>query len=165
MEIKRGGIWYIESGYCSTVGSEQRPGRPAIVVSNDKNNKSGKTVEVVYLTTQPKRDLPTHVTIHSTSRESTAICEQITTVAVERFGDYCGEATAREMAQVNTAMLISLDLTMQTEPVEPELDPEPVLEEPPPAPGPDPRIMELETKNAVLQQMYDALLNRLIKAG
>ena len=61
-EIKRGDIWYIESGY-NTVGSEQRPGRPAIVVSNDRNNEYSSTLEVVYLTTQPKHDLPTHVTI------------------------------------------------------------------------------------------------------
>ena len=72
MDIKRGDIWYIESGY--SVGSEQRAGRPAIVVSSG-------TVEVVYLTTQPKRDLPTHVTISSLSRESTALCEQITSVS------------------------------------------------------------------------------------
>ena len=57
-EIKRGDIWYIESGYI-TVGSEQRPGRPAIVVSNDRNNEYSSTLEVVYLTTQPKHDLPT----------------------------------------------------------------------------------------------------------
>ena len=66
MGIKRGDIYYIESGY-ATVGSEQRPGRPAIVVSNDRNNEHSSTLEVVYLTTQPKHDLPTHVTIRSTS--------------------------------------------------------------------------------------------------
>lgn len=86
MDIKRGDIWYIESGY--SVGSEQRAGRPAIVVSNNRNNQYSGTVEVVYLTTQPKRDLPTHVTISSLSRESTALCEQITSVSTERFGSY-----------------------------------------------------------------------------
>ena len=73
-EIERGDIWYMESGY-NTVGSEQRPGRPAIVVSNDRNNEHSSTLEVVYLTTQPKHDLPTHVTIRSTNRESIALCE------------------------------------------------------------------------------------------
>ena len=43
MGIKRGDIYYIESGY-ATVGSEQRPGRPAIVVSNDRNNEHSSTL-------------------------------------------------------------------------------------------------------------------------
>ena len=109
MEIKRGSIWYVESSYAA-VGSEQRPGRPAIVVSNDKNNQHSGTVEMVYLTTQPKHDLPTHVTIHSTNRVSIAICEQITTVAVERIGSYYGQATDEEMAAIDRAMLISLGI-------------------------------------------------------
>lgn len=117
-EIKRGDIWYIESGY-NTVGSEQRPGRPAIVVSNDRNNEHSSTLEVVYLTTQPKHDLPTHVTIRSTNRESIALCEQITSVAVERFGDYCGRVTEQEMSRIETAMQISLalDVAVAVEPV------------------------------------------------
>lgn len=109
MEIKRGDIWYVESSYAA-VGSEQRPGRPAIVVSNDKNNQHSSTVEMVYLTTQPKHDLPTHVTIRSTNRVSTAICEQITTVAVERISSYCGQASDEEMAAIDRAMLVSLGI-------------------------------------------------------
>lgn len=108
MDIKRGDIWYIESGY--SVGSEQRAGRPAIVVSNNRNNQYSGTVEVVYLTTQPKRDLPTHVTISSLSRESTALCEQITSVSTERFGSYRGAVTAEEMEDIEEAMMISLGL-------------------------------------------------------
>ena len=59
MNINRGDIWYIGNGY-PAVGSEQRPGRPAVVVSNQQNNRYGEVVEVIYLTTAPKRDLPRH---------------------------------------------------------------------------------------------------------
>lgn len=155
MDIKRGDIWYIESGY-ATVGSEQRPGRPAVVVSNDKNNKYSSTLEVIYLTTQPKHDLPTHVTIRSTNRESTALCEQITSVAVERFGDYCGHVTEHEMNRIETALLISLGLIVK----------EPVTEETPPTTANDSaRVAAAEAKCAMLQEMYDALLGKLIKAS
>lgn len=58
--MKRGEIYYIESTYRET-GSEQRGGRPAVIVSNDKNNENSEVVEVVYMTTKPKNDLPTHV--------------------------------------------------------------------------------------------------------
>lgn len=54
MNINRGDIWYIGNGY-PAVGSEQRPGRPAVVVSNQQNNRYGEVVEVIYLTTAPKR--------------------------------------------------------------------------------------------------------------
>ena len=64
MNINRGDIWYIGNGY-PAVGSEQRPGRPAVVVSNQQNNKYGAVVEVIYLTPAPTRDLPTHVAIRS----------------------------------------------------------------------------------------------------
>lgn len=108
MQIKRGEVWYIEKGY--STGSEQNSGRPAVVVSNDLNNLHGTTVEVVYLTTQPKRNLPTHVLIHSLSRISTALCEQIITVAIERVGNFCGCLTADEMEGIEAAIHISLGL-------------------------------------------------------
>lgn len=110
-EIRRGDIYYIEK--YPVVGSEQQAGRPAIVVSNKENNRHSNTVEVVYLTTRPKTDLPTHVHIESSAKPSTALCEQVTTVSVERLGDYAGHLTDREMTQVDIALLVSLDLYME----------------------------------------------------
>lgn len=110
-EIRRGDIYYIDK--YPTIGSEQQAGRPAIIVSNEKNNQHSATVEVVYLTTQPKADLPTHVTISSAPRSSIALCEQVTSVSIDRIGDKVGRLTKREMTQVDIALLISLDLTME----------------------------------------------------
>ena len=76
-DIKRGEMFYISRGGASYNGSEQHADRPAVVVSNNKNNENSNVVEVVYMTTQPKTDLPTHVTIRSTGRISTALCEQV----------------------------------------------------------------------------------------
>lgn len=42
--MKRGEIYYIESAYRET-GSEQRGGRPAVIVSNDKNNENSVSVK------------------------------------------------------------------------------------------------------------------------
>lgn len=93
--IRRGEIFYISRG--TFYGSEQRPHRPAVIVSNNKNNKNSPIVEVVYLTTQPKNNLPTHCTIRSTGRISTALCEQVHSVAVERIGTYIGKCSDKEM--------------------------------------------------------------------
>lgn len=166
MSFKRGDIYYIGSGL--SVGSEQRPGRPAIIVSNDKGNATSSTVEVVYLTTQPKRDLPTHVVIRSLDRESIAICEQITTVATERIGSYKGRVTDTEMANLEIAMLVSLDLQMgQVQ----EKTVEVVKEVPVPMPVPatsgnaelEAELAATKAKCEMLQTMYDALLSRVVK--
>lgn len=111
LEIQRGDIWYINQGGQSAIGSEQKSGRPAIVVSNNLNNRYSKTIEVVYLTTHPKTEIPNHVTIQSSKFYSTALCEQVTSVSTQRLGRYCGHLTAQEMRAVDTALMISLGLT------------------------------------------------------
>lgn len=105
-DVKRGEIYYISRGGYNT-GSEQQADRPGVIVSNDKNSQ---TLEVVYLTTQPKNELPTHCTIRSTGRVSTVLCEQIHTVAVERIGKYIGVCTAQEMQNIDIGLMISIGL-------------------------------------------------------
>lgn len=107
-EIKRGDIFYIHRA--PVIGHEQFSGRPAIIVSNDINNQRGETVEVVYLTTQPRSNMPTHVAIHSAKFLSTALCEQVTTVSVERIGNYYGYCTQEEMLEVDAAIMVSLGI-------------------------------------------------------
>ncbi len=108
MVITRGDIFYI----CPqpTCGSEQRAGRPAVVVSNERCNENSSVVEVVFLTTRDKSPLPTHAPVTSAGRQSLALCEQITSVSIERFGDYIGHVTDEEQQAIDRALLISLDL-------------------------------------------------------
>lgn len=107
--LKRGNIYYIFRSFAE-IGSEQHAGRPGIVVSNDSCNNSSEVVEVVFLTTAPKNDLPTHVIIRSTSKISTALCEQVTSVDTCRLGDLIGTCTAAEMDAIDQALAISLDI-------------------------------------------------------
>lgn len=163
---KRGEIYYIESYY--TTGSEQRAGRPAIIVSNEKNNANSATVEVVYLTTQPKHDLPTHVTVRGTGKDSIALCEQITSISTDRLGEYCGECSKQELAALETAMMISLDLSVsvgQTKEVEVIKE---VVKEVPVSDGEE--VKELQRKLAVaegqtdiMRKMYNELLKKVMK--
>lgn len=107
-EIRRGDIYYIMR--FDTYGCEQQTGRPAVVVSNDANNKYSQTISVVYLTTKDKKDMATHVPIKSSRQESTALCEQVTTVDRDRFGDYMATCSDEEMDQVDKAVTIALAL-------------------------------------------------------
>lgn len=111
--MNRGDIHFIEET-CHENGSEQRGNRPAVIVSNNKNNERSGTVEVVYMTTQAKKDLPTHVVINSSRRRSTVLCEQIHTVSKDRVGKMLGTVTEQEAAAIDRALAISLGIELKT---------------------------------------------------
>lgn len=108
-DLHRGEIYYISRGVAS-YGHEQQADRPAVIVSNEKNNENSGAVEVVYLTTQPKTDLPTHTVIRSTGRVSTVLCEQIVSVSVDRIAGYIGQVSEQEQKNIDIALMISLQL-------------------------------------------------------
>lgn len=166
MSVKRGEIYYVSK--TAVIGSEQEAGRPAIIVSNNAQNDSSTVVEVVYLTTEQKKDLPTHVTIRSAPRQSIALCEQISSVSTTRIGNYIGEVTEREMTQIESALLISLDLWLpESGDSEYENDkasaldiPTEVVSEREPEPDMD-AIREI-TKLAAERDIYRGLYERLL---
>lgn len=108
MEIYRGDIFYIEDNY-RTEGSEQRPGRPALVVSNNTGNYHSDIVSIVWLTTAEKKDLPTHCKILCKTL-STAICEQVVTISQNRLGEYIRTVTEKEMKAIDKCLMIALGL-------------------------------------------------------
>lgn len=106
--MKRGEIYFIFKR--DAVGNEIAKARPGIIVSNNVINSTSGVVEVVYLTTQPKKDLPTHVAINSSGVPSVACCEQIDSVSVQLVGNFRGVCTAEEMKAIDTALLASLGI-------------------------------------------------------
>ena len=108
--MNRGEIYYIHSA--PTVGAEIeiKKARPAVIVSNNSLTHHSGVVEVVFLTTAPKKEMATHVVIHATGVPSTALCEQINTVALQRVGDRAGVCTEEEMAAIDKALLASLGI-------------------------------------------------------
>lgn len=108
--MKRGEIYYIQRRDALNTGAEIAKARPAVIVSHNALNATSNVVEVVYLTTQPKKDLPTHANIRSSGVPSIALCEQIDHVSVTLVGDYCGTCTEAEMADIDLALLASLGL-------------------------------------------------------
>lgn len=167
MRVMRGEMYYIHEDY-SAVGSEMKAGRPAIIVSNDMNNEYSSTVEIIYLTTKPKKELPTHTKVKSCSLLSTSICEQITTIDKVRIGDYRGRITDDEMDELENAILTSLGMEQYAFCDEPESvsDNEVVaadnaiLEE---NEALKTKLKEQQMKNDMLQQMYDSLIGKIMK--
>ena len=120
--MNRGEIYYIFPA--DAVGNEIKcnRARPGVIVSNNSLTHHSGVVEVVFLTTQPKKDMPTHVTISATGVGSTALCEQINSVSVQRVGGFAGTCTEEEMAAIDKALLASLGIetpkTTESQPTE-----------------------------------------------
>lgn len=156
LNIRRGDIFYISKfGY--QVGCEQHSGRPGIIVSCNENNNHGGTVEIVYATTRYKPELPTHVSVLSTPLESTILCEQVTTVAVERLGSYIGRCTEEEMRDIDLAIMVSLGLTAAKEDSE-EADEKvkPDEEERPE------ELVAVRAERDTYRRLYEMLVDRLM---
>lgn len=158
MSYKRGEIFYIERAGDS-YGSEQQAGRPAIVVSNDKNNEYSSTLEVVYLTTQPKTELPTHIDIRSTKKNSIALCEQIHTVSVQRVGDFVGNCSEYEMQMIDAALLISLGIDFEKQ--QEESKQEAVKPETSKESGDV--VVRLTTERDIYKALYEQMLERVTR--
>jgi mRNA interferase MazF len=113
-DVRRGDVYYINNNRGQR-GNEIRKDRPAVVVSADFLNKHSGDVVIVFLTSQPKKDMSTHVTIRTTGRVSEALCEQPTTISVERLNNRIGSVTDREMQQIDIALQIALKLDAGTD--------------------------------------------------
>lgn len=148
-KIYRGDIFYIMQD--SYVGSEQKLGRPGIIVSNDLANKHSPNVEVVFLTSQDKKALPTHVEVIARV-PSTAMCENIQTVSKERLSDFIRSCTTSEMKAIDKALLCSLGIEAPSVVVggtqETEL---------PKA------VSEAEVERNLYKALYEQLLDKMIK--
>ena len=133
-------------------------GRPAIVVSRQCFARTSPVQQVVFLTTRDKPNLETHVQIMSTGIPSTAICEQVNSVAVERFGDRCGVCTPEEMERIDEAIAWGLGL-------EPRLDVGPITDGEDDAADDADTAGELliaETQRDAYREMYEHLLAQVL---
>lgn len=169
LEIRRGDIFYIEK-HGWQCGSEQFSGRPGVVVSNDVNNRRSSTVEVVYCTTKPKEDMPTHVQILSTRSPSTVLCEQITTVSIERLGDYIGRCNEQEMLEIDLALAESIGICPAHSHFEPKREPKDEKEEDqkpqdPPNVGKEAEmVVKLKTERDTYRVMCEKPIDKIIRA-
>lgn len=111
-EVKRGDIFYITySKNFNDSYSYDTTGRPGVIVSDDHLNRGSEYVEVVYLTTKIKRDMPTHADVFCKS-PSTALCETIHTVEKDRIGTYVRTVSDEEMKDIERGLINSLGMSM-----------------------------------------------------
>lgn len=178
---ERGEIYYINNGSSGQIGSEMKKDRPAIIVSNDANNKYSSVVEVVFLTSKPKKELPTHVTIRSTGRMSVALCEEPTAISTERINNYICKASDKEMENIDIALMIALGINMTKEmqqsmediltgkiesggalPVQQlTIPPMPAVKEPKKEDGQE--LLKAQTERDIFKKLYEDTLQKLLE--
>lgn len=151
--IKRGDIYYIRDTRQS-IGSEQRADRPAVIISNNENNAHSTVYEVVYMTTQPKTDLPTHFITTSALRPSTVLCEQISSVYEDRIGGWIGTLTPEEIKALDQCLKVSIGIKTDAQPAEEIESLRQQLTEA------EARQQAAEKQTATYKEMYEFLLSK-----
>ncbi len=113
----RGEIWLVD--FDPVRGSEANKRRPAVVVSNDRANATASrlgrgVITVVPVTSNVSRVYPFQVLLPATSTslaaDSKAQAEQIRSVAAERLIRPIGRVAPPELAQLDDALRLHLEL-------------------------------------------------------
>ena len=107
---KKGDVFYvINNGY----GGDPKPGRPAVIVSNEHLSQTSDWVCIAYMTTQPKKAMPEHVTLFQNDAkvpQSTVLCERINCIPKTKLGQFMRHLSDAEIERIDTAVAISLGI-------------------------------------------------------
>lgn len=155
-EVKRGDIFYITySKNFNDSYSYDTTGRPGVIVSDDHLNRGSEYVEVVYLTTKIKRDMPTHVDVFCKT-PSTALCETIHTVEKDRIGTYVRTVSDEEMEGIERGLRRSLGMNVSATSIndaEPNNDMELASMQ---------KEIQLTAERDMFKKLYEDLLSKVV---
>ena len=112
MEPKRGETWLVNLD--PTVGAEIRKIRPALVISNDINNRYADTVTLLPISDRGEKVYPFEFALPARlcglSKDSKVKCQQIRTVDKSRLIKKLGAIGPQELLSIEQALLIHLGI-------------------------------------------------------
>ena len=112
--MQRGDVYFIKSGVINNTGFTIYGSRPAVVLSCHDINRSEHLVEVVFLTSSPKKDLDYHVSFMCRDRVATALCEQVTTVETSMLTEYVMTVPTNVLYDIEDAVCKSLGIATES---------------------------------------------------
>ncbi len=113
-DLSRGDIWWVD--WSPGRGSEQTGRRPALVVQRDvANHNPNYPLTIVAAISTKRRGVSAHVPIQPSGGNglvalSYVKCEQLVTISKHRLERRLGRVTASELAAVDAALRLVLDL-------------------------------------------------------
>jgi len=109
---KRGEIWFVALE--PVAGHEIGKTRPALVISNDRNNLFAETVTVLPITSKTEKIYPFEVFLPREEthlpKDSKVKCNQIRTVDKKRLINFVSTLLPEKLEKVEKALLIHLDV-------------------------------------------------------
>jgi mRNA interferase MazF len=105
---RRGDVYWVNLD--PVVGTEMRQTRPAVVVSNDSCNRHGTRVVVLPITSNVDSQYPGEAMIEVRGKPGRALGDQIRSLDKSRLRTRVATLTADEMARIDDALAITLDL-------------------------------------------------------
>jgi mRNA interferase MazF len=108
MKFHRGEVWWAKLD--PTLGSEIKKTRPCLVMGTNVLNERRHTIVVVPLSTAPQAAPPVLVPVVCAGRHAVAVVDQIRAVAKERLTRHMGEVSAADLASVEDALRMVLEL-------------------------------------------------------
>jgi mRNA interferase MazF len=111
-KIKRGSVWLVSLE--PVIGREIGKTRPAIIISNDLNNKYAETVTVIPITSSVSKVYPFEVFLSKGTanlpKDSKVKCNQIRTVDKRRLVKQIGVLFQDKIKEIEKALLIHLGM-------------------------------------------------------
>ena len=107
-EILRSSVYWVNLD--PTVGSEVKKTRPAVIISNNIQNKTSTRVVVIPITSQVKTIYPFEAKIMVANKDAKALTDQVRAIDKSRLGDFIGKLNKSEIAEIEKALRVTLSL-------------------------------------------------------
>lgn len=155
IKLQRGQVWYLR--YNDSVGYEEAVGRPAVVVSSQEGLGTTPVIQLVYLTTTPRK-ISAAVELFTPRKRSWALCNQIVTIDRNRLTDLMCTLSESEMMKIDLALRKVLALPLKTSEFEDKMD---VLSSE--LQETKDKVAELEIEITVHKRLYEKALDKIVE--
>jgi len=104
--MNRGEVWWVD--LTTSLGSEIKKVRPAVIVSANESNRHLNRVQVVPVTTRIDRVFPSEALVTVRGKKHKAMADQITTADKSRVRTRLGRLSKQDLLAVERCILIQL---------------------------------------------------------